>query len=67
MTIDEAKAIVLAKYPHAYCGKHRCTAGVGWKYVVCKNWQAVGNWLSGEHRTELAAWQRAARTVRNEP
>ncbi len=67
MTYEVAKRLVLAKFPQAHISTRRTHCGAGSVlYTVVTDWRLYGNWLSGEHKTEGAAWLRAAKHPRME-
>jgi hypothetical protein len=63
MTVEQAKAKVLAVYPQAHVITGRTTSSLEKRYTVVDGTRWRGRWLSGEHKTEDAAWLKAAKTA----
>lgn len=68
MTVEEAKALVLARFPAASVTTVRVGSDMTdtrrTLHTVIGGTRYMGPWLSGRHRSEAAAWLAAAKTVK---
>lgn len=63
MTAEQAKSIVLAKFPAARCVPVYSLCANLYRHVVVDGTSFQGKWLSGKHHTENAAWLKAAKVL----